>query len=427
MRFLHVADIHLDSPLRELAVYEGAPVDRIRGATRHALRNMVDLAIERAVDFVIIAGDVYDGDWKNYGTGLYFAREMSRLRVADIPVFVIRGNHDAASSITRSLPLPGNVREFGTRKPETMMLADAGVALHGQSFANRSVEENLAADYPEPVAGFFNIGILHTSADGREGHDRYAPCSLTDMQNKGYDYWALGHIHKRELLSNDPPILFPGNIQGRHINEAADEGKGCTLVEVKDGRVSSMEHVPLDTVRWDRLAVDLADIEAFDEAIAAAREAMAVAHATCYGRMLAARIEFEGETALHDELASRGDDLREDVRAIANDIGGGDIWIETVRLRTTSPVGIDQLAARGDALGDIASELIAMQQDPLTIDALKAALQPIITKLPADDALADLRAIVDAPEALARLSQAAGERVLAELARSGGDEGSETR
>ncbi|HLS27818.1 MAG TPA: DNA repair exonuclease, partial [Opitutales bacterium] len=195
--FLHSADIHLDSPLRGLERYEGAPVEEIRNATRSAFTKLVDLALKKSVDFVIIAGDIYDGDWRDYNTGLFFIREMGRLRENEIPAYIIAGNHDAASVITRQLQLPANVHRFSSAKPETLHIEELGVALHGQSFATRAVTEDLSENYPQAVDGFFNIGILHTCATGRPDHNNYAPCTIAGLSSKGYDYWALGHIHKR--------------------------------------------------------------------------------------------------------------------------------------------------------------------------------------------------------------------------------------
>ncbi|MCL4216761.1 MAG: DNA repair exonuclease, partial [Candidatus Hydrogenedentes bacterium] len=155
-KFIHAADIHLDSPLKGLERYEGAPVESIRGAARTAFRNLIDLAIQESVDFVLIAGDLYDGNWKDYSTGLFFGNSMGRLRQAGIPVFMIRGNHDAQSVITRSLSLPDNVHVFSESAPETKQVEGLGVAIHGQSFATQAVDADLAAAYPEAVPGAFN-------------------------------------------------------------------------------------------------------------------------------------------------------------------------------------------------------------------------------------------------------------------------------
>src|SRR5262245_22532176 len=204
MKFVHAADLHLDSPLRGLVRYDGAPVERMRAATRHALVNLVDLCLAEDAAFLLLAGDLFDGDWRDYGTGLFFLSEMARLRPAGIHVYLVRGNHDAASHVTRYLKLPEHVHELSWRRPETLVLEDRGVAIHGQSFATRAVTEDLATHYPDAIRDLLNVGLLHTCADGREGHERYAPCSVETLRNKGYDYWALGHVHAREVLARDP-------------------------------------------------------------------------------------------------------------------------------------------------------------------------------------------------------------------------------
>ena len=266
-RFLHTADIHLDSPLRGLERYEGAPVDELRGATREALKNLVNTAISEGVNFLLIAGDLYDGDWKDYQTGLFFAKEMSKLREAGIRVYIVFGNHDAASQITKKLGnIPSNVHHFSNRKPKTEIIEDLGVAIHGQSFSKRILTENIAIAYPEARTGYFNIGLIHTSFTGREGHEPYAPCTMDDLLSKNYDYWALGHVHKREVLHEDPWIIFPGNIQGRHIREPGP--KGCTLVTVRDEGNVVMEHRDLDVLRWELCEVDGSGSQSPEEIIA---------------------------------------------------------------------------------------------------------------------------------------------------------------
>ncbi|HEX2224620.1 MAG TPA: DNA repair exonuclease, partial [Thermoanaerobaculia bacterium] len=204
LKFLHASDVHLDSPLRGLERYDGAPAEEIRGATRRALANLVDLALAEEVAFVLLAGDLYDGDWKDYNTGLFFAAQMRRLEEVGTPVFVISGNHDAASQITRVLRPPDNVTVFSTRKAETVEIKGLEVALHGQGFATGTATENLAAAYPPARPHFFNVGLLHTSLDGRPGHATYAPCTVDGLRARGYQYWALGHVHARELASRDP-------------------------------------------------------------------------------------------------------------------------------------------------------------------------------------------------------------------------------
>jgi DNA repair exonuclease SbcCD nuclease subunit len=232
IRFIHAADPHLDSPLQGLEAHEGAPVEVLRGATRRAFENLVNLAIEESVDFVVIAGDLYDGDWKDYSTGLFFRAQMVRLQSKGTPVYLIAGNHDAASVITKKLSLPENVHVFSTRTTESLEVAGHPVTIHGRGFPNRAVPENLAIEYPMTVPGRFNLGLLHTSLTGRPGHDTYAPCSVAELREKGYGYWALGHIHQPEVINKEPWIVFAGNCQGRHIKETGQ--RGCRLVTVSD-------------------------------------------------------------------------------------------------------------------------------------------------------------------------------------------------
>jgi exonuclease SbcD len=252
-RFIHTGDIHLDSALKGLAGQESAAAERIKTATRVALDNLVGQAIEDEIDFIIIAGDLYDGDWRDYQTGLFFVKQMGRLAQAEIPVFLLLGNHDAESQITRRLTLPANVSVFSTRKPETFRLKDLDVALHGQSFRQRDITDNLVPGYPIPVSGYFNIGVLHTGLGGIGGHANYAPCAIEDLINKGYDYWALAHVHQAAVLHEQPHVVFCGNLQGRHIRESGP--KGASLITVDHGQVEKITPLHVDCVRWIYLPV----------------------------------------------------------------------------------------------------------------------------------------------------------------------------
>jgi hypothetical protein len=347
-RFIHAADPHLDSPLRGLEAHEGAPVETLRGATRKAFENLVNLAIDEAVNFVVIAGDLYDGDWKDYSTGLFFRGQMVRLEAKGIPVYLIAGNHDAASVISKKLTLPENVHVFSTRAAETMEVPGLAAVIHGRGFPHRAVPENLAVDYPAAVPGKFNLGLLHTSLTGRPDHDTYAPCSEQDLRNKGYAYWALGHIHQPEVISEDPWIVFAGNCQGRHVRETGP--RGCRLVTVKDSlEVASAEWRDLDVVRWQAVEVPLAGVENEAGAIKGIREALSGAVAAAEGRLLATRIHLTGATALHGSLHRDAQHWRAQVQALAQDFGEESVWLERLRVGTRPIYDLAELAAR-DAL-----------------------------------------------------------------------------
>lgn len=379
LKFLHAADIHLDSPLRGLERYEGAPVGEIRGATRRAFERLVDLAIEEEVAFVLLAGDLYDGDWKDYNTGLFFVSQMSRLREAEIRAFVIAGNHDAASQITRVLRPPDNVKVFSTKRPETVVLEDLGAALHGQGFASAAVTEDLAAGYPAAVPHLFNIGLLHTSLDGREGHAPYSPCSVDGLRSRGYQYWALGHVHVREVVARDPWIVFPGNLQGRHARETG--GKGATLVTVEGREVVRAEHRDLDVFRWTVCPVRLAGVAGGGEALDRVRQALEAALDAAEGRPLAARIRLEGACPIHDEIAADPERWIAEIRALASGFVEGALWIEKVQMRTRR-AGDLGILERDDALGGLLRTLRELEADEAGLAALAESFGELERKLP---------------------------------------------
>ena len=380
-RFLHAADIHLDSPLKGLAGQDGNAAERVRTATREALDQLVSLTIEEQVDFLIIAGDLYDGDWRDHKTGLFFAGQMGRLNASNVPVFLLHGNHDAESQITRRLDLPDNVYVFGTRKPETFALEHLNVALHGQSFRQRDVTENLVPDYPAPVSGAFNIGVLHTGLGGMGGHANYAPCSFDDLANKGYDYWALGHVHQAEVLHEQPHIVFPGNLQGRHVRETG--AKGAHLVTVEDSEIVDLEAVPCDVVRWAVLSVPLNDAANLGDVTDSVREALEAAVANqADGRLLACRIRLEGRTEVHAQLIASEEQVLAAARASALGLGDEVAWVEKVVIATKATLDPEILAQREDAIGALQQMLQAATSDEALLAEIEDDISPLVRRLP---------------------------------------------
>jgi exonuclease SbcD len=354
--FLHAADIHLDSQLQGLENYEGAPVDAIRRASRDALENLVDLGLAQAVQFVVLAGDLYDGDWKDYNTGLFFVKQMARLKDGGIPVVLITGNHDAANRMTKSLRLPANVTMLSTETSETHLLTKWQVAVHGQGFATPAVTEDLSLRYPARLAGYFNIGLLHTCVTGREGHARYAPCTLEGLLTKNYDYWALGHIHQRDILHENPCIVFPGNLQGRHIRERGP--KGCMLVTVDDAGRAKPEFRPLDVFRWELCEVKVDEAEDVDAVLGLIQAELARSR-LLHDLPRAVRVLVRGYTKLHSELLAESSKLIQEVRGIAE----GKTWIEKVQWQTQPETGDPFLRQEGP-LGELLGLLHEWQTHP---------------------------------------------------------------
>ncbi|WP_293647429.1 metallophosphoesterase family protein [Thiolapillus sp.] len=382
MKFIHAADIHLDSALHGLERYEGAPVDEIRSATRRAFDNLIELAIEEEVAFILLAGDLYDGDWKDYNTGLYFMQHMARLCDAGIRVFIVAGNHDAASQITKHLRLPDNVTLFSTKHPETVVLEDLNVAIIGQGFATRAVTDDLSQAYPQGDPQLFNIGLLHTCLDGKPGHEPYAPCSVDGLRSKGYQYWALGHIHKREEVSQDPWIVFPGNIQGRHIREVGP--KGCTLVRVESGEIASVEHRDLDVMRWARCEIDVSASETMDELFEQVSEGLQSELDEAGGRPVAVRLIVKGACPLHSTLHADRERWTQEYRALATALGGAGIWLEKVSFKTKPSVSVDEMLERNDALSGLLHGIRDLEVDASSLAELAEELSAFRRKLPAE-------------------------------------------
>lgn len=413
MKFLHAADLHIDSPMRGLNSYDGAPVELLRGATRRALSGLVELALREKVELVLLAGDIFDRDLGDFSAALFFRQQMARLTITGIQVFVVKGNHDAEGQISKRLPdLPG-MHVFSARHAEVIDLPALGVAVHGKSFPDRVVLDDLVPSYHDAVPGRFNIGVLHTSLNGLLGHDPYAPTTLETLIGKNYDYFALGHIHQRVVLREaHPRIVFSGNLQGRHVNETGS--KGCDLVTVEGGVITSAEHISLDVVRWHQLMLDVSGLDDLTALAARFQQTCRTATQNEAEHLHAMRVTVQGESALAALEARDPGSLAVAIQLAMQEFDGAQVWIESVKLELRSPLDRLVAAQRPDAVG----EVIRLVDELLADDtALQAWVLENIDKLPslpgelADMAIdkrtaADLRAFLADAEAtvLSRLT-----------------------
>lgn len=367
-KFIHAADVHLNSrmtPLRARleSTNAGFKTELLTEAPERAFEKLIDFALEEQVDFVVISGDLFDADTRGFDAENFVIDQFRRLIGSEgqkeIPVYLIYGNHDAESKMQDRLTLPSNCRVFSTIKAETMDGPDGlDVKLHGQGFADYECKVSLAENYPEAIADHFNIGLLHTSLGGYKGHDTYSACSDKELKTKGYDYWALGHIHKREEVSSgNPVILFPGNLQGRHVGEPGV--KGATLVEVIDGKVVLI-HKALDTGRWARVEVDVTGITSEQEVIEKVGSAIAEAlewdddHEGV--EWVAIRVVITGPTPVHAELVKDRfvANLRNAVLEGLTRAGRSlKVWIEDIRIRTRPMISLDEARQRKDPYGEV--------------------------------------------------------------------------
>jgi DNA repair protein SbcD/Mre11 len=375
--FIHAADLHIDSPLAGLRLKDENVARRFAEAGRKAVQALIDATIASEAAFLIIAGDVFDGKWNDVTTGLFFVSAVSALHRAGIPVFIVKGNHDADSLMSSELPYPDSVTVFPSQAAKTVTLDALRVAIHGRSFPQR-LTSGFVESYPPRRDGWLNIGVLHTSLDGTRGHEGYAPCAVDDLKRFGYDYWALGHIHAAEIVSRDPWVVFPGNLQGRSVRETGP--KGAMRVTVEDGRIVDVTPLVLDGARWAHLTVDVADAESEPEIFALVAAQLSDLHAASEGRALAVRVALTGATALHNQLVARRDWLQDELRASALHLAD-DCWIEQLKIRTSLPT--QPVAALPDLEAiDVASLLNETAEHPEFAASLAELIEAVSAKLP---------------------------------------------
>ncbi len=371
MRFIHAADIHLDSPLHGLEAYPGAPVERLRMATRQAFDRVVEICLEEKVDFLLIAGDLFDTEVKDFNAALAAAAQLRRLDQASIPVYLILGNHDSREETVRHVPWPANVTVFDSLQPQTVLHPSLNLALHGMSYAKREVTENLVPLYPAPSANRVNIGLLHTNTGGNTQHASYAPCTVEELVAKGYDYWALGHVHEYQLLHQRPHIAFSGNTQGRHAREIG--AKGCLLVTIDDlsGDVQSVEFRETSLVRWCHRSIALGPAHTVDDLMDITRTALSEIVSSAGGRLSAVRLEYTGRCVAHAALArdAARQQMIANIRGLASDISD-DVWIEKIKFEMQAPIDLETLRERQDLLGQLLRDILGLMTEPSSLQDL---------------------------------------------------------
>ncbi|MCM3567905.1 DNA repair exonuclease [Neobacillus mesonae] len=262
--FIHAADLHLDSPMAGLKFLPESIFTRIKESTFTALKKITKTAIEQKVDFVILAGDLYDGEDRSLKAQSRFRTEMIKLKEQGIPVYVIHGNHDHLHGSWVNIEMPENVHEFGSEVETKKLHTESGndVHLYGFSYPERNVWERKIEDYRKEEGADFHIGILHGNEHSGTEHDNYAPFTVKELQEKGFDYWALGHIHKRTILSENPPIIYPGNIQGRNRKETGSKGfYHVHLSEIE----SNISFIETSDIVWEEVEIDAGSQETFHE------------------------------------------------------------------------------------------------------------------------------------------------------------------
>ena len=370
LRLLHTADVHLDSPLKSLALCDPELAERADTTTRAAFSRIIDTAIAEDVAALLIAGDLFDGRQRSARTGAFLIAEFDRLRAHGIRVFYVKGNHDAENPVSGAIDLPDNVHVFGGRA-EKVQLAE-NVWIHGISYARRHAPESLLPKFHPPVPGVINIGMLHTSLAGAPGHDVYAPCTVAELAAHGFDYWALGHVHKRQVHHEDPWIVMPGTPQGRDIGETGP--KTATLITIADD--ISIHQVPTSILEFATIDLPLPETES-DETL----------------RMMLRQKAQELARSLHGDLGAVRVRLSVDPAQYWKLLRDRDVWNETVRtiLRETSRLWLEKLVIErfetkmqpgNDAIDELGRLMDVVRQEEAFRRGIHGRVEEFLSELP---------------------------------------------
>jgi DNA repair protein SbcD/Mre11 len=372
-KFVHAADLHLDSPFQNLKRKGNLPVEELKAASRDAFSALIKLCLDENVDFLLLAGDIYDGEWRDVQPAIFLGKQLQRLAKAGIPTYIILGNHDASNKGVKGFKtfVEDNAVVFSATEAETSEVPGLAVAIHGQSFASREMTENLARGYPGPTKSSFNIGLLHTALEGRDGHDNYAPTTVPELTAKGYDYWALGHIHKKEVVSEDPYIVFSGNLQGRSIRELGP--KGAYLIEVEDGGVSGLEFRELSSFRWVELTVPVEENSSSSVIINLCCDAAKLSRKTAPDKRFIVRFVVDGNSALDPEF------LHERLQVSLEDLFEDTVLLEGVKFQARDEL---QSTESQEDQSAFLSDLVLSESE--MVDLIEMSLGPLEEKLPSE-------------------------------------------
>ena len=419
LRFVHAADLHLDSPFSGLrAIAPDEVSGTLRSATFEAYDNIVDLCIEERVDALLVAGDVYDGADRSLRAQLKFVEGLNRLHEAGIRSFICHGNHDPLDGWEARLDLPEGCVRFGPQVTGAPVFPEdpERATVYGMSYPEREVRENLSPRFRDLSDVGFKIGLLHANVGGNTDHDSYAPCSVADLEETGIDYWALGHVHTRTVLRDEnPAVVYPGNSQGRHPNELGE--RGVYLVEVDEAGRIDMQFRAVDVVRWELRHVDIGGLGDEQRVLAAVSDAAESALEEAGGRPVVLRLVLNGRSPMDRWLRRQGtvDELREHVNeefAVERPW----LWCERIQVETGSVVDRNEATRREDFAGDLARLVDELAQGPDALDELRRPLRELYETQRARRYLRDL---LPGDEELKNILAAAEEECLAELSDEG--------
>lgn len=367
IKFVHTADIHLDTPFKGLSNLNNELAEKLRKSILQSFKNIIDLCIREKADFLLIAGDIFESHQRSLSAQLQFIAEINRLNEYNIPAYMACGNHDPMNSWLNELKLPPNLHRFSADQPESVIYPGSGTPvaeISGISFKEQKTTKNLAALFPPARQNIpFSIALMHGTTGLPGPHENYAPFRPRDIENKGYDYWALGHIHKPGVISSEPYIVYPGNPQGRDFGETGM--KGCYLVEMSQGKKTELQFIPVHTIRFEKHAIDITRLTALDQLPRVIEHPLLNEKQNSREVNSIARVQLHGRTPLHKALYKPGvaEELAEQIneRYINSHPF---LWIDKIDIKTSPPLDFEQLEKGNDFPAGILRKCSEYQNHP---------------------------------------------------------------
>ena len=383
LKFVHTADLHLDTPFKGLATWNPLLADRLRDATYRSLVNITNLCINENVDFLLVAGDIFDSENASLAAQIRFLDELRRLTEHNIPVYFICGNHDHLGAWDSSFVLPEGVYRFGSSQVEKITFFRGGkpsADIYGISYSSSHIRESLVPLYKKPGGTApVSIAMLHGMADVVGYDEKYAPFRLGELLDTPFDYWALGHVHRQRVLSEDPMVVYPGNPQGRDFGETGS--KGCYLVEMNEGGKPVARFVPVHHIRFEEIGIDLTGVDSLsDMNDLVGAELDRVFSSLEAGRFMV-RLRLTGRTKLHRKLVRSGE-TEQMTEELNSRYGEGEdfLFVDSIELMTSPPVDVEKLAGRKDFTGELVRTIRRYEADD---DMLEQLVEKLFNELPA--------------------------------------------
>ncbi|MDC9701338.1 MAG: DNA repair exonuclease [Alphaproteobacteria bacterium] len=377
VKILHTADVHLDSPLHSLMIKEENLQETVKTATRSAFKKIVDTALSEEVAALLISGDLFDGDQLSAKIVVFVIAQFTRLQDAGIQVFYIKGNHDAKNTLTDITEFPENVHIFGGRGGR-QQIRNSDIWIHGVSFNKKQVPESLLPKFCKPEPDAINIAMLHTSLARSGGHDTYAPCSVSELAGMGFDYWALGHIHKRQVHSEAPWIVMPGIPQGRDIGEEGP--KSATLITI-DGKDISVSEILTSAAEFIKVPVKVDGIKNDEELSRRIKDVLSNCCKDLTSEAGVIRLNINGKTERYWQILRNQDYWRETIIKQARETDC--LYIETTRF--------DDLEEKTEGTTNTTSAIMELGNlmdkiclEPAFISRLREILDDVAIEIPSE-------------------------------------------